>query len=333
MPNSTDRWTANYLRQRGYRPECGDSECQDCTLRDGHGYDHNGYDQNGYDSDGYDQNGEDARGNTRCANGECDCYECESSRDARLYGYDYTPSLRFRGDKAPYYGMELEVTTDNVSSMLDVVESRAGSLIYAKEDSSVQGAELVTHPMSYQWAMESFPWSMLSEIRETGATVIAEENGIHIHVGRDGFDSPSHLYRWMKFWYRNPRDIQRIARRRADHWGAFNPDHRKAQIEHVKRDKPGYNYPADQTTQERYAAINTTNDATLEVRVFASTLRPQRAQAALQLVAGTVEYTRGLTADVITHRHGWDWQAFTSWAGKGGEYPALMAENRLRRYF
>lgn len=331
-----DGYTANFYLEHGYGPECGVAGCRECRLVDASGYDPEGYDQEGRDRSGYDRNGYDAMGRTHCENGDCDPYcDCQyvNTSDERLLNYSYTPSLRFNGDKAPYYGMEIEVTTDNISGAIDVIESHAPRLIYCKEDSSVQGLEMVTHPMSYPWAMQNFPWDMLQELRtSTGATVIGEDNGIHVHVGRDGFDSSAHLYRWLKVWYRNPRDIQRIARRRASHWGAFNPSHRTAHKEHVKAGKPAYNYYNDATMRERYAAINTTNEDTLEVRVFASTLRPHRARAALQLVAGTVEYTRQLTSEAITQRHGWDWPAFISWAGKSGEYPDLMAENRTRRY-
>ena len=336
MPNGLDDWTANYLRQSHYVPECGIPDCTNCTLRDSYGLDYDGFDSEGYNGDGYNRDGEDRNGRTLCQNGECyDCYECEQSRhDDRLLSYSYRPTLRFNGDKAPYYGMELEVTTDDISAAIDVVEANAPRLIYCKEDSSVQGLELVTHPMSYPWAMDNFPWPMLTELRtNAGATVIGEDNGIHIHVGRDGFDNSAHMFRWMKFWYRNPRDIQRMGRRRASNWGGFSPMHRAAHKEHVKRNKPSYNYRRDSTMAERYAAINTQNEATLEVRVFASTLRPQRAKAALQLVAGSVEYARQLTPDAVIKRHGWDWLAFMSWASKSDtDYTALLAEHRLRRY-
>lgn len=334
-------------------PTCGIPDCQlpgcnrdygygegyDVNGYDSDGYDRDGYDRYGYDrqgyaSDGYNEDGNDRNGYDRCQNGDCDSWcDCQERRsDERLMNYTYRPPLKFNGERPPWYGMELEITTDNISSMLDVVESAAPRLIYAKEDSSVDGAELVTHPMSFPWAMEKFPWEMLTDIRATGASVIGEENGIHVHVGRDGFSNAAHLYRWMKFWYRNPRDIQRIARRRASHWAPFNPQHRKDQVKHVKRGKPDYAPWDDSTARDRYAAINATNDDTLEVRVFASTLRPRRAQAALQLVAGTVEYTRTLTAESVAKRHGWEWPAFISYAGKAGDYSALLAEDRTRRY-
>lgn len=289
-----------------------------------YGYNSNGYDADGYDADGYDEDG---------YNREMESRE-DYSRDG-LMSWDYRPNLIFRGDKTtdhtPFYGMEIEITTDRVGTLVNTADEFASDLVYCKSDSSVDGAEMVTHPMTYDWAMANFPWRMLTEIRDRAeATVVTSENGIHIHVSRDGFSDSAHLYRWMKLWYRNERDIQRIARRRAHHWGSFSSEHRAAQAEHVKRGKPSYRASRDNTL-DRYSAINTTNDDTLEVRVFASTLRPQRARAALQLVAGSVEYTRTLDAQKVIQRRAWDWQAFMAWAGKSGRYPDLVAENRIRR--
>jgi hypothetical protein len=305
---------------------------------DSFGYDQYGYNSDGYDREGYDSDGEDSYGNPR----PCDCDSCEDCYDRNgpdeserelLHYYSYTPTLQFNGERPPFYGMEIEVTSDRIRNLVRCVDNHAPNLIYCKADGSVDGAELVTHPMSYEWAMANFPWNVLPALKdEADATVIASDNGIHIHVSRDGFDNSSHLYRWMKFWYRNPEDIQRIARRRANSWSAFRPEDRTGQFEHSKYGKGNYDSDNSSTRMHRYSAINTTNDATLEVRVFASTLRPRRAQAALQLVAGTVEYTRQLSADAITHRRGWDWRAFTSWAGKSGQYQALIMEDRTRRF-
>jgi len=194
--------------------------------------------------------------------------------------------------------------------------------------------------------MANFPWAMLPALRDRAdATVVPSDNGIHVHVSRAGFDNSAHLYRWLKLWYRNPIDIQRIARRQSNRWGPFSPEHRAAHKEHVKYGKPsyqppdrsynyrtdGYDHVGDTTVVDRYAAINTTNRDTLEVRVFASSLRPRRVKAALQLVAASVEYTRQLNSDAVCKRHGWDWKAFMSWVRHDGRYPDLVQEDKTRR--
>jgi hypothetical protein len=77
---------------------------------------------------------------------------------------------------------------------------------------------------------------------------------------------------------------------------------------------------------DRYAAINVTNYATFEVRVFASTLNRTELMAALDLVAASVEYTRSLSVSAIARRDGWSWSAFTAWASQRPEYAALNTE-------
>lgn len=304
-----------------YQPICGDSSCSSCPMR--------GPSNNRMPSDaplyGIWIEGDPEDDENFDADGEY-------FGDNGLESWNYKPVPVFYGDGGPFYGMEIEVTTDAPRTLVKVVRDHAGGIAYCKDDGSVAGGEIVTHPMSYEWAMSDFPWDMLTEIRkQCDATTISQENGIHVHVGRDGFDNPAHIYRWMKVFYRNPADIQRIARRRSSNWASFSPDHRRAHIHHVKYGKPEYRRLDDDTQGSRYQAINTTNNDTLEVRVFASTLRPNRARVALQVVAGTVEYARQLTADDITHRRGWEWKSFVAWAARDGRYPDLIAENRTRR--
>jgi hypothetical protein len=307
--------------------------------------------------------------NARCACeccGECECYpcECHSSGSGVLWPYDYTPDLVFHeiaGESTKtFYGMEIELTS-NLSSVT-TANAYLGSLGYLKEDSTVNGFEMVTHPMSYDYAMANFPWHMLSALEREGCYAQRDDNGIHVHVSRNGFSSPAHLYRWMKLFYRNETDITRIARRNCS-WGKFSSSHKKGQFVHVTKGK-GYRRPVaelplpepcglcydcrygneceriwwarnannmrndaprDTTRQDRYSAINTTNTQTLEVRVFASTTKPIEAQSALQLVAASVEYTRTLTARVICESKGnaWGWDAFRAWFVASGKYSAL----------
>lgn len=264
----------------------------------------------------------------------------------RLEYYSYRPDLVFHGQGPAFYGMEIEVSTDYPNRAAAVVARHCGSdLAYCKEDGSVDGLEIVTHPMSYDWAMSQFPWDMLTDLADRDCYIVASDNGIHVHVSRDAFGCPSHLYRWMKFVYRNQDDVQRIARRRTAHWAQFNADVRKGQINHVKmgrdfarRENEVYNRVtgqwehADPTRLSRYNAINTVNESTLEVRVFASTLNITEAKSALQLVAGSVEYTRSLDASKVLKGRAWDWGAFQAWlAAQDGKYAALEAVDSRRQ--
>lgn len=160
----------------------------------------------------------------------------------------------------------------------------------------------------------------------------------------------SHQYRWMKFIYRNQAMCETIARRRNSSWAMFTTEHRASHLAHVKpelarklgrtmpcpyiarmgencygcRTHQGCDYAGRDGTSERYSAINTTNGPTFEMRIFASTLDPSEAKACLGLVAGSVEYTRQLTAHDVAKRDGWSWDAFTRWADDQGTYSDLL---------
>lgn len=156
----------------------------------------------------------------------------------QLMNYSYTPEWQFNGDGPAFYGMEYEITCSDEYAVMEAAASHLGDLVIFKEDGSVRGVEMVTHPMDHPWANDNFDWEVFREIANAGGRSISDTNGIHVHVSRTAFDTPSHLYRWMKLVYRNQRDVQRIARRDSSGWAAFSDSHRKGHLGHVLKDKP-----------------------------------------------------------------------------------------------
>jgi hypothetical protein len=323
------------MKDDGYPPPERPAWCHNCRCNrhsahrysngyDQYGYNQNGYDRNGYNDDGFDSDGYNAGGldeDNRTRAGDYWCSECESApceccgscdwypcacepESAYLYDHSYKPLPDFRGDGPAFYGLEFEISGHE--SDAEIAGSITGPLCYFKSDCTVAGFEMVTHPMSYIWAMANFPWHVLTTLEKAGCSIEEHTNGIHVHVSRKAFSGQAHLFRWMKFIYRNDAHVRRIARRSSDHWAPFTDEHRRSQINHVT--KKGHD-----RTLDRYNAINTTNRDTLEVRVFASTLDPGQARQALQLVAGSVEYTRSLDAHTVCAGDGWTWDSFTSW--------------------
>lgn len=260
-----------------------------------------------------------------------------------------------------FYGMEIEIRCRDNRIMMHAqhVIGRHGHL---KNDSSIGGGfELVTHPMDFPWAMENFPWALLPELAEMGCTIDPSVNGIHVHVNRAGFTSSSHMLRWLKFIYRNSSQVTRIARRETARYGSFNETVQQAHYAHVMAEKararlkaaeatlaanPSYEneqayaeanrdlrtlISGDFTRTSRYQAINTRGADTLEMRMFASTLAVLEAQAALQMAAASVEYTRGIRASQVC-KGAWGWVAFSAWLRENGDtYPALLQANRYAR--
>ncbi|MEV7230897.1 hypothetical protein AB0M79_28315 [Polymorphospora sp. NPDC051019] len=259
-----------------------------------------------------------------CCPEDCVCDDCcpadydDGDRGGLVFDYDYRPRPIFHGTGPLFLGPEIEIATPGHRdwSCAELANSHLGRLGYLKNDSSIDGGfEIVTHPMSYRWAMDNFPWRMLDELAAAGCEA-TNRTGIHVHVSRDGFTSPSHVYRWMKFIYRNERQVTTLARRTSREWAAFTDDDRRAVKDYAKGTR-GY---------ARYRAINTGNSDTFELRIFASSLDPRQVQAALGFAAASVEYTRALTAHDIARDGGWTWPAFVDWLTARPAYAPLTQQ-------
>lgn len=259
------------------------------------------------------------------------CSYCNRDQREFVRSYSYKPRPKFHKATTEttkaFYGVEIEVDDTSFECAALVADS-LGGLGYMKYDSSVSdGFEIVTHPMTHQYARESFPWEMLDKLAELGADA-SDSCGIHVHVSRDGFDSLSHQYRWLKLIYRNENGVTGIARRRRSSWARFTDSARDSALNVVKaKGKRSYTTNGSEVYigNDRYEAVNIWNEKTFEVRVFASSLEPREVQAAIDLVAASVEYTRTLTVPTII-AGGWGWDAFRAWVAERPEYTALNEE-------
>jgi hypothetical protein len=245
-----------------------------------------------------------------------DCAESANENPGGIFDYSYKPAPIFHGDGPLYLGAELEITVPwrRTADCVGIAYRHLGSLGYVKEDSSIGcGFEIVTHPMTHEWATENFPWRMLDDLEQVGCD--GENNGLHIHLSRAGFSSPGHIFRWMKLLHRNAEAVQRIARRSCEEWAAF-----------TTHDRVNAKHYAKGATGARYRAINTQNRDTFELRVFASSLNRQEVAAAFALAAASVEYTRDLQVTDLLTRDGWGWAAFLDWSTHHAGYAALTQE-------
>lgn len=254
----------------------------------------------------------------------CRCADCTPTRrsSGEINYYSFRPDPIFHGDGPVFLGMELELSVPGRENAAIVANKILGGIAYLKEDGSIGGGggfELVTHPMSYEWAMGSFPWQVLPKMAAHGARSHSS-CGMHVHVSRTGFAGQCHEYRWLKFWHRNAGNMQLMARRSDSRWAAFNPDSRKAAK--AIATKKG--------SDQRYVAINPQNRDTYEVRVFASSMVEEEIKASLGLVAATVEYTRGLRSKDVLKGGGWGWEAFRRWLDDKPHYAPLIRQMDAR---
>lgn len=224
------------------------------------------------------------------ANSESD--ECD---DAYRYGInDYsfkpTPIFHYKPEKPSktFFGFELEVEAihETISAGVDIIRYYAtDDLLYLKSDGSLSdGFEIVTHPMTHDWAMEKFPWEMIEKLRRSGyRSWDTDTCGLHVHASRTSFVDRSHLWKWTYLINKNNKECIDLAGRNS-HYAQFYGVKPTSDIV-LKKAEP----------RERYMAINLQPRDTVEVRIFKGSLRIARVKTALDFMQSTIEFADKLT--------------------------------------
>lgn len=255
-----------------------------------------------------------------------------------VHGYSYRPSVQFKAHESEanpnlFFGFELEVPTDEPNEVAEVLYNGVGdseNLLYCKEDGSIQGVEIVSHPMTHKYFRECFPFDMFKARREPTTLLRRREPpegyGLHVHVSRAGFDDEAHVLRWLLLIYRNQDAMEALSRRTAAQWANFQDYGRcEEKARNITRDRySGDTYPYYEG--ERYVAVNAQNRDTFEIRVFRSTWNEQQFRAAIDFAHASVEYTRTLTGESVTQGDGLSFTRFRAWAAEREEYASLTAE-------
>ncbi len=224
---------------------------------------------------------------------------------AYLHSYGYKPAPIFHGESSRYFGVELEIDGAGRSKFnaeqLTRLANRTDENVYIKTDSSLNdGLEIVTHPMTLSYHMESMPWEpLLSEAVELDyKSHMADTCGLHVHVNRNSFSKSYDyqeeciarvLYIMERFWEeflrfsrRTPAQLKRWASR----YGY--KDRPEAILDIAKNPSVG-----------RYTCVNLTNDYTIEFRIFRGTLKYNTLIATLQLVNEICEMAFRLSDETI----------------------------------
>jgi len=272
---------------------------------------------------------------------ECDEYypehdtcSCSQSASGTIHQYSYKPNPVFHGgnDKNLYMGFELEMSfghdpdrDDYNTAISDVLELEQADVCYLKQDGSIDGwgYELVTHPhtlTAYEQATDL--WNYIESCRKRGARSWDTDScGLHVHVSRTAFKSGAHTHRFLSLIYRNPREMMKLAGRKNSRFARFDDVYKPDEWgipQFTLRDKVhsgGFS--------ERYSAVNTNNDYTLELRFFRGNMKREGIMSALELCHASVEYTRNMSVpDVKLGMLKWEW--FADWvATNNGLYPNL----------
>ena len=197
-----------------------------------------------------------------------------------------------------FIGLELEYDNDDADE--DDLEKHAKYLdqnyrLSITQDGSVSGFEVKTHPSSLAYYQQDQKWGWLTYLKDNYFEGWDATNaGIHANINPEAFDNGSHLYKFIAFIYTNITDVGIFSGRLNPHYSTFT-DRRLLTHKSLSYFKRRNNWERG----ERGAAVNTTNDGRIEVRLFRSSMNRERILAIVEFVHALIEYTRHLPSEHI----------------------------------
>ena len=197
---------------------------------------------------------------------------------------------------------------------------------FLKTDGSLSnGMEICGHPMTLEWTRKEFPFQIIDKLRSNfNASAWDTENcGFHVHVSRTAFDNDPHLFRFCKFFRSNVKFLTAFAGRHSTSYAAFDSNGEyESGAQHTVAKVQG-------RERSRYQAVNTTNEDTIEIRIFRGTLRKDRILANISLVQSLVEFTRDMSTQEV-NKGSLTWLNYMFYTGTQKEtYPELWAKLEL----
>ena len=241
------------------------------------------------------------------------CACCYDRIDHDIEDYGYKPEPIFYGEGSRYFGVELEIDgagkdDENAHKIKDQTNYREEH-IYCKSDGSLDdGFEIVTHPMTLDYHMNSMDWAdvMHEAVRLGYRSHMTSTCGLHIHVNRDAFGETHE---------EQERIIERILYFTELHWNELFVFSRRSAY---SMNRWAARYGIEKTGKEildkakkgntgRYAAINLCPVHTIEFRLFRGTLKLNTLLATLQLVNKICDTAIYLSEEEITEQ---SWRDF-----------------------
>lgn len=207
---------------------------------------------------------------------------------------------------AYYIGFELEVSADRDQSAGPVRDWALANLgnrnaLDCKEDSSVEGYEIVSQPMTPAF-FESIDWESLMDVINTQHPLYGgeepTEHGLHVHIGRVAFERDDVATAAYSYLLAQGSHLERIGRRSAYHYCAKVRYPVSAHISQMRAQNGKYTKQTEKVANRGiYAgrdAVNLQNDKTIEVRAFKSTRSANELRDAVRLTYVAAEYIRHL---------------------------------------
>lgn len=236
------------------------------------------------------------------------------------YSYKPEPEIGYKNDRESRehltFGVELECEPRNdggsvrmdAYELSDRIDEIPGGRTYCKSDGSLSdGVEIVSHPGTLAHHMYVMHWRQIQRTCEKAGfrSHDAANSGLHVHVGRAQLGSTDaerdDVTRKVQVLFAlYTAELTRFSRRRRsclEQWAPIDrlgvtPDdirHERSSsrlaawaFTHVPAYRSNHN--------DRYTAVNVTNSATVEIRIFRGTLKRDTLIAAIQLVSNVFEY-------------------------------------------
>ena len=249
------------------------------------------------------------------------------------YSYKPEPRFGYKNDRESHerltFGVELEceprrdgapkMDADELSDRIDEI---AGDRVYCKSDCSLsRGLEIVSHPGTLAHHMYVMHWRQIQRTCEKAGfrSHDTDNSGLHVHVGREQLGSTDAerdetIRKVQVIFIMYAAELTRFSRRarsRLNQWAPFrsfgvSPDSIRATDGDTLASWAGSSVPTHAYDHDdRYAAVNVMNRATVEIRIFRGTLKRDTLIAAIQLVSNIFEYA-------MTHT--WDELRTSTWA-------------------
>lgn len=266
-----------------------------------------------------------------------DCNWCANDEDDDDEGgmrvvraYEYRPSNWFFHDSrehpsldplttdAFYMGLEVEMQHRNSSPQeavdfwYDNVPEEVGFLKY---DGSIGygGFEVVTHPMTLDWARTSNLANVFDGLKDRGMRAWNKSAcGLHISVSRSAFRGDSHQSKFMMLVFRNRPSLVQLVGRESEQYAAF--------VDRGSRPKPT-KLVKQNTRANRYLAVNVNNPERLEVRMFRPSMMFSTNLAMMEFCEAAFEYTRWMSCkDIDTKMR---FTEFRKWVEDNPRYELL----------
>ena len=210
------------------------------------------------------------------------------------YIQEYHPDidLHFYGNGPKFLGCEYEVQGGGCNS--HIAESIFGDYreFYCSRDSSLnEGFEAITHPCSPSHMLSNIDWETIVDKLDKNGYNDTDGAGFHIHISREHFKSQSHIGKLIRFFSDNYQELVNFGNRTwdtANKWAEPTDYDTDDKFIDIYSNAKG----------ERYSAVNVWPAATVEIRLFGCTYRPEVIRSYIQFVDIITDLANGFYRDM-----------------------------------